>query len=73
VSRIPRRLLVFLVRVYQVALSPWLGSACRFEPSCSQYAVGAIEQHGAVRGTWLVAKRLGRCHPLGGIGYDPVP
>ncbi|MDH3213751.1 MAG: membrane protein insertion efficiency factor YidD [Myxococcales bacterium] len=72
-SRVPRRLLVFVVRSYQVALSPWFGPACRFEPSCSQYAVGAIERHGAVSGIWLAAKRLGRCHPLGGTGYDPVP
>ena len=65
--------LVSLVRGYQITVSPWLGPACRFEPSCSHYAAEAIERHGARRGSWLAVKRLGRCHPLGGSGYDPVP
>jgi putative membrane protein insertion efficiency factor len=62
-----------LIRAYQVAISPWLGPACRFEPSCSHYALEAIERHGVLRGSWLAARRVGRCHPLGDSGYDPVP
>lgn len=68
-----RRVLLFAIRAYRIALSPWLGPACRFEPSCSAYAIEAIERHGATRGAWLAVKRIGRCHPLGGFGYDPVP
>jgi uncharacterized protein len=64
---------VLAIRAYQVALSPLLAPACRFEPSCSRYAIEAIERHGALRGTWLAAKRIGRCHPWGGFGHDPVP
>jgi putative membrane protein insertion efficiency factor len=62
-----------LIRCYQLGLSPLLGPACRYEPSCSQYALEAVERHGVVRGLWLGARRLGRCHPLGDHGYDPVP
>ena len=68
-----RSALLGLIRLYQLTLSPWLGSPCRYEPTCSRYAAEAIERHGAVRGVWLAAKRLGRCHPWGGSGYDPVP
>jgi len=68
-----RLALVLVVRGYQLALSPWLGPACRFDPSCSEYAVQALERHGALRGSWLALRRIGRCHPLGGFGYDPVP
>jgi putative membrane protein insertion efficiency factor len=64
---------IFLIRVYQAAISPWLGPTCRFEPSCSRYAVEAIERHGVGRGGWLAAQRVGRCRPLGDSGYDPVP
>ena len=64
---------LLLIRAYQVGVSPWLGPACRFEPSCSRYAVEAIERHGVGRGGWLAARRVGRCHPLGDSGYDPVP
>jgi putative membrane protein insertion efficiency factor len=67
------RLLVLLVRGYQVAISPLLPPSCRYTPSCSEYAVRALERHGALRGVWLAARRLGRCHPLGRGGYDPVP
>ena len=67
------RLLVALIRVYQVAVSPWIGPACRFEPSCSRYAIEAVERYGVWRGAWLAAKRLGRCHPFGGYGLDPLP
>ncbi len=63
-----------LVRLYQVSLGPFLGGYCRFSPTCSQYAIEALQAHGAVRGTWLSLRRVGRCHPLGGGGgYDPVP
>lgn len=68
-----RWILIFLIRGYQVALSPLLPSACRFYPSCSTYAIEALERHGALRGGWLTIRRLSRCHPLGGGGYDPVP
>lgn len=68
----PQRTLLFLLRVYQASRAGHL-SPCRFEPSCSAYAVEAIEIHGAARGTWLSLRRLSRCHPLGGHGYDPVP
>ena len=61
------------VRAYQVLLSPLVGGGCRFTPSCSAYAVEAIERYGAWRGTWLAMKRVARCHPWGGAGFDPVP
>lgn len=65
--------LLALVWLYRLLVSPWLGNNCRFEPSCSQYALEALREHGAFRGTWLTVKRIGRCHPWGGSGYDPVP
>lgn len=68
-----RRLIVWTIRAYQVGISPLLPSACRFTPSCSQYALEAVSRHGPLRGGWLAAKRLLRCHPFGGVGYDPVP
>lgn len=61
------------VRAYRLLLSPWLGHGCRFQPTCSAYALDALERHGAVRGGWLALRRLMRCHPWGGQGYDPVP
>ncbi|GMG83196.1 hypothetical protein LNKW23_24090 [Paralimibaculum aggregatum] len=61
------------VRAYRLVLSPWVGMHCRFQPTCSAYALEALETHGAVRGTLLVLRRIGRCHPGGGDGYDPVP
>lgn len=67
------KLLLGLIRVYQVTLSPYTGYCCRFEPSCSKYAAEAIREHGAWRGSWLALRRLSRCHPLGRSGYDPVP
>ena len=72
-SRLSRRLLTGIIRIYQWTLSPLLGPSCRYEPSCSTYAIEAIGAHGVLRGGWLAARRLGRCHPLGGYGYDPVP
>jgi len=68
-----RGLLLGLIRLYQLTLSPWLGRQCRYDPTCSAYATEAIERFGARRGVWLAAKRLGRCHPWGRSGYDPVP
>ncbi len=65
--------LVALLRADQVTLSPLLGPCCRFQPSCSQFALEALERHGALRGSWLAMHRVARCHPLGGAGYDPVP
>ena len=62
-----------MIRAYQVLLSPFLGDHCRFTPSCSAYAMEAIEKHGALKGSWLAMKRIGRCHPLCDCGYDPVP
>lgn len=66
-------LLVALVRLYQLVVSPHLPPSCRFFPSCSHYALLALERHGAIRGTWLILKRLLRCQPFGTAGYDPVP
>ena len=62
-----------LVLTYQWVLSPVLGANCRYDPSCSAYAIEALEKHGALRGGWLAIRRLARCHPWGGSGYDPVP
>lgn len=72
-SRVLARPLKGLVRFYQLTLSPWLGWRCRFQPTCSEYAREALDRHGAFRGGWLALRRLARCHPWGGSGYDPVP
>jgi putative membrane protein insertion efficiency factor len=69
----PRLGLLGLVKGYRLLLSPWLGNGCRFEPSCSLYAIGALEQHGAVGGSYLTLRRLVRCHPWCEGGHDPVP
>ncbi|MCW5671905.1 MAG: membrane protein insertion efficiency factor YidD [Hydrogenophaga sp.] len=69
----PRQGLLGLVKGYRLLLSPWLGSGCRFEPSCSLYAIGALERHGALGGTCLTLRRLVRCHPWCDGGHDPVP
>ncbi len=61
------------VKAYRLLLSPWLGLNCRYQPTCSAYALEALEKHGAIRGTWLAIRRIARCHPGGGSGYDPVP
>ena len=65
--------LLGLVWLYRMLVSPWLGNNCRFDPSCSQYALDALRLHGAFRGSLLAIRRIGRCHPWGGSGYDPVP
>lgn len=72
-SAIPRRLMVLLIRGYQVSISPLLPSACRYHPTCSAYAIEAVERYGALRGGWLAARRIARCHPFHAGGYDPVP
>lgn len=75
--RLPRRVLQAPVYFYRYVLSPLLGPSCRFQPTCSAYALEALETHGAVKGGWLALRRLLRCHPVtwlgGGSGYDPVP
>ena len=68
-----KRLVVLLIRFYQYAISPFLGRSCRYHPSCSEYAVEAVEKYGALKGSWLAVKRVGRCHPWHPGGYDPVP
>ena len=66
-------LIAIPVRAYRLLLSPWIGHGCRFQPTCSVYALEALERHGPWRGTFLMLRRLGRCHPWGGSGYDTVP
>ena len=73
VNRVLVGVLVALIRVYQWTLSPWLGAYCRYEPTCSAYAVVALERFGPIRGSWLTVRRLLRCHPWATSGYDPVP
>jgi len=70
---LPQQALLLLVRGYRLLLKPWLGNACRFEPTCSQYALDALQRHGAAGGTLLTAARLLRCHPWCDGGCDPVP
>lgn len=72
-DRAAAAVLVLLVRVYQLLVSPLLGPVCRYAPSCSSYGATALQRHGAVRGTWLTARRLLRCHPWAAGGWDPVP
>ena len=67
------RLLVLLVHVYRLTLGPLLGGSCRFTPSCSHYAIEALQRHGAVRGSHLTLRRILRCHPFHPAGHDPVP
>ena len=66
-------LLVLPIRFYQGAISPPMPPACRYTPTCSQYAIEALRKHGPFKGMWLALKRIARCHPWGGSGYDPVP
>ena len=68
-----KSILLALLRFYQSAISPMLGRNCRYHPTCSAYAVEAVERHGALKGGWLALKRVGRCHPFKPGGYDPVP
>ena len=72
-SKIGRGIIIGLVRFYQGAISPYLGRTCRYSPTCSQYMIEAVNEWGAIKGFWLGIKRIGRCHPWGGHGHDPVP
>ena len=64
---------IILIKFYQWCISPWLGSRCRYTPTCSQYGLEAFKKHGPFKGGWLTIKRILSCHPWGGHGYDPVP
>ncbi len=68
-----RYVLIRCLRVYRLLISPLYGDVCRYHPSCSAYALGAVESHGALHGMWLAGRRIGRCHPWAAGGYDPVP
>ena len=68
-----RYVLIGLLRAYRLLISPLYGQVCRFHPSCSAYALDAVTMHGALRGSWLAVRRIGRCHPWAAGGYDPVP
>lgn len=65
--------IVILIKFYQLAISPWLGKNCRYDPTCSHYTLEALKIHGLIKGGWLAIKRIASCHPWGGDGYDPVP
>lgn len=67
------KLIIGPVRFYQLVISPWTGSSCRYSPTCSQYMIEAVNEWGPLKGFWLGVKRIGRCHPWGSHGYDPVP
>ena len=68
-----KKIIIYLIKFYQITLSPLLGSNCRFQPTCSQYMIEAINLHGVLKGLNLGFKRISKCHPLGSKGYDPVP
>lgn len=72
-SKIGEKVLIAPIRFYQHAISPLLPSSCRYTPTCSHYSIEAIKKHGPLKGSLLAVKRIGRCHPWGGHGYDPVP
>lgn len=72
-KNLPGRFLILLVKAYQKILSPLCPGVCRFRPTCSQYMIEAIQTHGVIKGLWFGIRRLLRCHPWGGSGYDPVP
>lgn len=72
-SQFFKRIFMGIIRLYQIAISPMLGANCRFTPTCSAYALEAIQTHGVVRGGWLSIKRIARCHPYHAGGFDPVP
>ena len=65
--------LIVPIKLYQILLSPLIGPSCRFTPTCSNYAIEAINKHGPIKGFWLAIKRISKCHPWGGKGFDPVP
>jgi putative membrane protein insertion efficiency factor len=68
-----KKIAIIFVKFYQAAISPLLPNSCRYNPTCSQYAIEAINKYGAIKGSWMGLKRILRCHPWGGHGYDPVP
>lgn len=68
-----KHVLILLLKIYRAVISPLYGQVCRYHPSCSAYALGAVEEHGSLRGSWLAVRRLARCHPWAAGGYDPVP
>ena len=68
-----KRPLLLAIRLYQMVVSPYLPTSCRYAPTCSNYSQEAVQRYGAVKGSWMGIKRLARCHPLGGKGFDPVP
>lgn len=72
-GKILSRILIFIIKFYQIAISPLLGSNCRYSPTCSSYATRAIQIHGSIKGGYLAIKRILSCNPWGGSGYDPVP
>jgi putative membrane protein insertion efficiency factor len=72
-NRVATAVALWLLKAYKLVLSPLFAGSCRYLPSCSDYAAGAIHDHGVLRGTWLATRRLARCHPFGGSGLDPVP
>ena len=73
ITQLPAKFLILLIRIYQVALSPFIGRNCRYTPTCSNYGIEAIRKYGAIKGGWLTFKRILSCNPWGGSGYDPVP
>ena len=68
-----RQILIALIKLYRYAISPYLAPSCRFTPTCSSYAIEAVQRFGVFRGSWLAMRRIGRCHPWHSAGYDPVP
>ena len=72
-KRLLMAFIVFFIRAYRLLISPWLGNRCRFHPSCSEYALEALQRHGLWKGTWLALRRIGSCHPWHAGGFDPVP